>query len=65
MVILKVGFAFVLYFLVRLILIKYTKIELDLIPDRYYDNPIRTWRNAGVFLICFIISWIAIEGLIL
>lgn len=37
---------------------KLNMIELDLFPNYYYDNPKRTWTNAGILIICFIVTTI-------
>ena len=44
------------YLAIRFILLKYTKIELDIFPDRYYDNPKKTWLGAGIFITSFLIT---------
>ncbi|WP_069999359.1 hypothetical protein [Cellulosilyticum sp. I15G10I2] len=52
-------FSYLEYLAIRFILLKYTKIELDIFPDRYYDNPKKTWLGAGIFITCFLITgWI-------
>lgn len=44
------------YLGIRWVLLKFTDIKLDILPDRYYDDPKRTWTNASILLICFLIT---------
>lgn len=49
---------YIFYVLVRLLLLKYTDIKLDIIPDRYPDDPKRTWQGAGTYMACYLIAGI-------
>lgn len=47
---------YILYLLLRLLLLKYTDIELDIIPDRYADDLKRTWKGAGTYMACYLVA---------
>lgn len=49
-------FSYIFYLILRIVLEKLNIITLDLFPNYYYDNPKRTWTNAGVLIICFVIT---------
>jgi hypothetical protein len=44
------------YLFIRLFINKYTNLDLDIFPDRYYDNPKKTWIGAGIFMASFFIT---------
>lgn len=44
------------YLGIRYILLKFTNIKLDILPDRYYNDPKRNWTNIGIFLMIYLIT---------
>jgi len=49
-------FSYVIYLILRKVLMSLNIIELDFYPNYYYDDPKRTWINAGVLIGCFVVT---------
>jgi len=45
---------YVEYIVIRAVFLKFSNIKLDLVPDRYHNDPKRTWTNVAVLLSCFL-----------
>lgn len=58
MIIVVLILSYLEYLAVRAYLIKFYNLELDMFPDRYGDDPKRTWTGAGILLACFFVTMI-------
>ena len=56
MLILVLIISYLEYLAVRACLIKFYNLGLDMFPDRYGDDPKRTWTGAGILLACYFIT---------
>ncbi len=63
MVLIALIISYMEYLVIRKLLLSKLNIKLDILPDRYYDNPKRNWLNAFVFMFCFIFT-VGVMGLI-